>query len=123
MPRAKLLSNENPESMSVIQTARSGTHSSHGSGAPELVSINPDVIRKAFGQMLGNREEDRIAQITRLQNIRSDLLIGVLEQYRRTAKPCARDQRHEPPETHYVMHPVPRHVEILGDRGGEPVRQ
>ena len=109
--------------MAVIQTARSSAHSSHGSGAPELVSINPDVIRKAFGQTLGHREEDRIVQITRLQNVRPDLLVQVLEQYRGTGEPCARDQRYEPPETHYIMHPVPRHSAILGDRGGEPVRQ
>ena len=48
---------------------------------PALVSIDGDVIREAFGQTLGFREEDRIVQITRLQNlakILSDQRLSVL---------------------------------------------
>jgi adenylylsulfate kinase-like enzyme len=36
---------------------------------PETVSLDGDVIRSAFGEGLGYREEDRVIQITRIQNL------------------------------------------------------
>jgi len=36
---------------------------------PELVSLDGDVIRRVFGANLGYREEDRVVQIKRLQNL------------------------------------------------------
>ena len=36
---------------------------------PELVSLDGDMIRKAFGEGLGYREEDRVVQIKRIQNL------------------------------------------------------
>jgi len=36
---------------------------------PELVSLDGDVIRSAFGAGLGYREEDRVVQISRIQQL------------------------------------------------------
>ena len=36
---------------------------------PELVSLDGDLVRKAFGRELGHREEDRVVQITRMQKL------------------------------------------------------
>ena len=38
-------------------------------GLNELVLLDGDAVRAAFGQDLGHREEDRVVQIKRLQNI------------------------------------------------------
>ena len=39
------------------------------SQAPELVLLDGDVIRAVFSNDLGYREEDRVVQITRIQNL------------------------------------------------------
>lgn len=38
-------------------------------GLPELVSLDGDQVRQAFGQELGYSEEDRVVQIKRIQNL------------------------------------------------------
>jgi len=50
--------------------------------------------------------------------IRSDLLLRVLQDYRRTGEFHPAPQDAAPAETYYVMHPVLRHVAILSRRTG-----
>ena len=51
--------------------------------------------------------------------IRSDLLVRVLRGYLDSGEFCTEQQRTDKGETYFIMHPVLRHVAILGANEGK----